>query len=74
MVPSGLTIHRPVRPPMMHPRKDPWLERPSGRHPTPGWMSKGTRNRVKIIAAAWELYADLGIDKVRTEDVARGRR
>lgn len=39
--------------------------------PTRDWMSKGTRNRVKIIAAAWELYADLGIDKVRTEDVAR---
>ena len=36
----------------------------------PEWMSKGTRNRVKIIAAAWRLYADLGIDKVRTEDVA----
>jgi AcrR family transcriptional regulator len=35
------------------------------------WMSKGTRNRLKIIAAAWELYADRGIDKVRTEDVAR---
>ena len=35
------------------------------------WMSKGTRNRVKIIAAAWKLYADLGIDKVRTDDVAR---
>ncbi len=35
------------------------------------WMSKGTRNRAKIIAAAWELYADRGIDKVRTEDVAR---
>ena len=34
------------------------------------WMSKGTRNRAKIIAAAWELYADRGIDKVRTEDVA----
>lgn len=34
------------------------------------WMSKGTRNRMKIIAAAWQLYADLGIDKVRTEDVA----
>ena len=34
------------------------------------WMSKGTRNRLKIIAAAWRLYADLGIDKVRTEDVA----
>lgn len=39
--------------------------------PTADWMSKGTRNRVKIIAAAWRLYADLGIDKVRTEDVAR---
>jgi AcrR family transcriptional regulator/DNA-binding transcriptional regulator YdaS (Cro superfamily) len=39
--------------------------------PTQDWMSKGTRNRVRIIAAAWELYADLGIDKVRTEDVAR---
>ncbi|WP_240689892.1 TetR family transcriptional regulator C-terminal domain-containing protein [Brevibacterium sp. S111] len=38
---------------------------------TQEWMSKGTRNRVRIIAAAWELYADLGIDKVRTEDVAR---
>ena len=24
----------------------------------------------EIIAAAWRLYADLGIDKVRTEDVA----
>ncbi|MGO2036390.1 MAG: TetR/AcrR family transcriptional regulator [Brevibacterium sp.] len=36
-----------------------------------GWMSKGTRNRRKIVAAAWELYADRGIDKVRTEDVAR---
>ncbi|HJF76102.1 MAG TPA: TetR/AcrR family transcriptional regulator, partial [Brevibacterium linens] len=36
----------------------------------PEWMSKGTRNRLKIIAAAWRLYADLGIDKVRTEDVA----
>lgn len=35
------------------------------------WMSKGTRSRVTIIAAAWELYADLGIAKVRTEDVAR---
>ncbi|WP_241242572.1 TetR/AcrR family transcriptional regulator [Brevibacterium aurantiacum] len=33
-------------------------------------MSKGTRNRQKIIAAAWELYADRGIDNVRTEDVA----
>jgi AcrR family transcriptional regulator len=39
--------------------------------PTQDWMSKGTRNRVRIIAAAWGLYADLGIDKVRTEDVAR---
>src|SRR5699024_651864 len=39
--------------------------------PTQEWMSKGTRNRLKIIAAAWELYADRGIDKVRTEDVAR---
>ncbi|WP_131259953.1 TetR family transcriptional regulator [Brevibacterium aurantiacum] len=38
--------------------------------PTQEWMSKGTRSRVTIIAAAWELYADLGIDKVRTEDVA----
>ncbi|MGO3072181.1 MAG: TetR family transcriptional regulator C-terminal domain-containing protein [Brevibacterium linens] len=38
--------------------------------PTADWMSKGTRNRVTIIVAAWELYADLGIDKVRTEDVA----
>lgn len=37
---------------------------------TGAWMSKGTRNRQKIIAAAWELYADLGIDNVRTEDVA----
>lgn len=39
--------------------------------PTQEWMSKGTRSRVTIIAAAWELYADLGIAKVRTEDVAR---
>lgn len=23
------------------------------------WMSKGTRNRMRIISAAWELYADL---------------
>ena len=38
--------------------------------PATDWMSKGTRNRLKIIAAAWRLYADLGIDKVRTEDVA----
>ncbi|UZD61590.1 TetR/AcrR family transcriptional regulator [Brevibacterium sp. JSBI002] len=39
--------------------------------PTQDWMSKGTRSRVTIIAAAWELYADLGIAKVRTDDVAR---
>src|SRR5699024_9750684 len=32
---------------------------------------KGTRNRLKIIAAAWLLYADRGVDKVRNEDVAR---
>ncbi|SMX89764.1 TetR family transcriptional regulator [Brevibacterium antiquum] len=38
--------------------------------PASAWMSKGTRNRQKIIAAAWELYADRGIDNVRTEDVA----
>ena len=38
--------------------------------PATDWMSKGTRNRLKIIAAAWQLYADRGIDKVRTEDVA----
>lgn len=44
---------------------------PPAADPTQGWMSKGTRSRVTIIAAAWELYADLGIDKVRTEDVAR---
>lgn len=42
-----------------------------GPAPAQDWMSKGTRNRVKIIAAAWKLYADLGIDKVRTDDVAR---
>ncbi|MGO2861522.1 MAG: TetR family transcriptional regulator, partial [Brevibacterium sp.] len=41
------------------------------REPDSTWMSKGTRNRRKIVAAAWELYADRGIDKVRTEDVAR---
>lgn len=35
------------------------------------WMSKGKRNRHKIIAAAWELYADRGVDDVRTEDVAQ---
>lgn len=44
---------------------------PPAADPAQEWMSKGTRNRVTIIAAAWELYADLGIDKVRTEDVAR---
>ncbi len=42
----------------------------AGPAPTKEWMSKGTRNRVTIIVAAWELYADLGIDRVRTEDVA----
>ncbi|WP_241211289.1 TetR family transcriptional regulator [Brevibacterium aurantiacum] len=36
----------------------------------PEWMSKGTRNRRKIIAAAWELYADRGIDNVRNLDIA----
>lgn len=41
-----------------------------GQTPPKKWMSKGTRNRAKIVAAAWELYADLGIDNVRTEDVA----
>lgn len=35
------------------------------------WMSKGNRNRHRIVAAAWELYADLGVDNVRTEDVAQ---
>ena len=35
------------------------------------WMSKGKRNRHKIVVAAWELYADRGVDDVRTEDVAR---
>ncbi|WP_231442494.1 TetR family transcriptional regulator C-terminal domain-containing protein [Brevibacterium zhoupengii] len=35
------------------------------------WMSKGKRNRHRIVAAAWELYADLGVDNVRTEDVAQ---
>ncbi|TSI12257.1 TetR family transcriptional regulator [Brevibacterium aurantiacum] len=34
------------------------------------WMSKGTRNRRRIVSAAWELYADRGIDNVRAEDVA----
>ncbi|WP_227492675.1 TetR family transcriptional regulator C-terminal domain-containing protein [Brevibacterium sp. CFH 10365] len=42
----------------------------NGSAPAHEWMSKGTRNRLKIIAATWRLYADLGIDKVRTEDVA----
>ncbi|WP_236850491.1 TetR family transcriptional regulator [Brevibacterium aurantiacum] len=58
---------------------DPKTAETSRDHPHPGhhrepdstWMSKGTRNRRKIVAAAWELYADRGIDKVRTEDVAR---
>lgn len=50
-------------------------EDPSDGPPLPAtlateWMSKGTRNRLRIIAAAWRLYADRGIDKVRTEDVA----
>lgn len=35
------------------------------------WMSKGKRNRRRIVAAAWALYADLGVDNVRTEDVAQ---
>src|SRR5699024_3235933 len=34
------------------------------------WMSKGTRNRAKIIAAAWELYADRGSDKAGTDGLA----
>lgn len=34
------------------------------------WMSKGTRNRRRIVAAAWELYADRGIDAVRVHDIA----
>ena len=34
------------------------------------WVPKGKRNQRRIIAAAWELYADRGIDNVRTEDVA----
>jgi AcrR family transcriptional regulator len=48
------------------------LRTPDVRGPAPAreWMSKGTRNRLKIIAVAWKLYADRGIDKVRTEDVA----
>ncbi|SMY04439.1 transcriptional regulator, TetR family [Brevibacterium aurantiacum] len=40
-------------------------------HAAGEWMSKGKRNRHKIVAAAWELYADLGVDNVRTEDVAQ---
>lgn len=44
----------------------PEIEEPSD----PEWMSKGTRNRRKIIAAAWELYADRGIDNVRNHDIA----
>lgn len=34
------------------------------------WVPKGKRNQRRIVAAAWELYADRGIDNVRTEDVA----
>ncbi|MCT2357489.1 TetR family transcriptional regulator [Brevibacterium casei] len=34
------------------------------------WMSKGTRNRRRIVEAAWELYADRGIDSVRVHDIA----
>ncbi|RBP61719.1 TetR family transcriptional regulator [Brevibacterium sanguinis] len=34
------------------------------------WLSKGKRNRHRIIATAWELYADHGIDNVPTSDVA----
>ncbi|GAA1558943.1 TetR family transcriptional regulator C-terminal domain-containing protein [Brevibacterium picturae] len=41
------------------------------KRPTGEWMSKGKRNQRRIIAAAWELYADLGVDNVRTEDVAQ---
>jgi AcrR family transcriptional regulator/transcriptional regulator with XRE-family HTH domain len=52
------------------PGQDDTAESPTA-DPTQAWMSKGTRSRVTIIAAAWELYADLGIAKVRTEDVAR---
>ncbi|WP_246490412.1 TetR family transcriptional regulator C-terminal domain-containing protein [Brevibacterium oceani] len=52
------------------PRQGDTTESPAA-DPTQEWMSKGTRSRVTIIAAAWELYADLGIAKVRTEDVAR---
>ena len=40
-------------------------------HAAGEWMSKGKRNRHKIVVAAWELYADLGVDNVRTEDVAQ---
>lgn len=38
--------------------------------PSGDWVPKGKRNQRRIIAAAWELYADRGIDNVRTEDVA----
>lgn len=34
------------------------------------WMSKGKRSRRTIVAVAWELYADRGIDNVRTSDIA----
>ncbi len=34
------------------------------------WLSKGKRNRRRIVAAAWELYADRGIDNVPTGDIA----
>ncbi|WP_231938842.1 TetR family transcriptional regulator C-terminal domain-containing protein [Brevibacterium sandarakinum] len=47
------------------PLPDP-AERPAGE-----WLSKGKRNQRRITAAAWELYADLGVDNVRTEDVAQ---
>ncbi|MCT1550814.1 TetR family transcriptional regulator [Brevibacterium casei] len=34
------------------------------------WMSKGTRNRRRIVEVAWELYADRGIESVRVHDIA----
>ncbi|WP_313450137.1 TetR family transcriptional regulator [Brevibacterium casei] len=34
------------------------------------WMSKGTRNRRRIVEVAWALYADRGIDSVRVSDIA----
>lgn len=34
------------------------------------WLSKGKRNRRRIVATAWQLYADKGIDNVRTHDIA----